>query len=267
MCVRPMVVKENIVPCGKCYQCKRQDRNNWSMRVYDEIKKGTFITLTYSDEYLPKDGKLVKKHLQDYIKRLREQIRKIAYGYNVKYFAVGEHGGKFGRSHYHIIININDIDSIKKAWKFGFVYVGKVTGASIHYCTKYLQKQIGEKKKDKERREFRLMSKGLGKLYLKRYGDYHKENLLLYRIVHGKKYTLPRYYKDRIFDKENKEYQLEVEKNVLKRLEQLKELYKGKLKGQVKKEQEEKYKKMITRFDTLEQLQQIKLLTIKNLKK
>ena len=41
---------------------------------YSVRKKGVFLTLTYNDENLPSDNSLNKKHLQNFHKRLRQQL-------------------------------------------------------------------------------------------------------------------------------------------------------------------------------------------------
>lgn len=56
-----------------------------------------FVTLTYSDEFLPKDGSLDKGHHQEFLKSLRHAI----YPRKVRYFAVGEYGARTFRPHYH----------------------------------------------------------------------------------------------------------------------------------------------------------------------
>lgn len=71
-----------------------------------------FVTLTYSDSnvvYAPipnQNGEviyevqtLVKKDVQDFIKRVRKGIKE-----KIKYFAVGEYGNKTWRPHYHLLI-------------------------------------------------------------------------------------------------------------------------------------------------------------------
>lgn len=254
MCVRPIVVKENVVPCGKCFECRKQDRNSWSIRVQHEIKEGSFITLTYDEKNVP--DRVIKKHLQDYIKRLRERIRKNDETFKLKYFGVGEYGDRFGRPHYHLITNCVDIDNIKNAWKYGIVHVGRPDNPAIHYCTKYVQKNIGKTKEKKERREFRIMSKGLGMTYINKYGEHHKNNLLMYLIKNDLKYTLPRYYKDKIFKeiKEKKEYRIEVNKNAERRLKKLCEKYENMLRKETDEKKIEKYNNYLQKFKSLELL-------------
>ena len=68
-----------LVPCGKCLACRIARRQEWSMRVIHELsgyKDAVFLTLTYSDEFLPDHGSLVVADLQKFIKRLRKQYAK-----------------------------------------------------------------------------------------------------------------------------------------------------------------------------------------------
>lgn len=89
--------------CGSCKQCIAEKANNWVIRNDYEskaYKKICFITLTYKDN--PKF--LIKKDLQDFIKRFRRRIEYHGYKEKIRYFAVGEYGTLKGRPHYHIII-------------------------------------------------------------------------------------------------------------------------------------------------------------------
>ena len=66
-----------VVPCGKCMACRVKRTMEWSVRILDEAsyyKTNTFLTLTYNDENLPKDGSLSKEEVQKYLKRLRERL-------------------------------------------------------------------------------------------------------------------------------------------------------------------------------------------------
>lgn len=116
---------------------------------YSIRKKGVFLTLTYNDENLPEDKSLQKKDLQDFHKRLRQQLiyhlvnnlrnESQYYGYTdtelrriaskslsgqLKYFACGEYGDKNGRPHYHDIIlgfsryDKDFVSAVKKSWPF-----------------------------------------------------------------------------------------------------------------------------------------------------
>lgn len=166
------------VSCGSCLACKIQKSSEWAMRLtheYSMRKKGVFLTLTYNDENLPEDKSLQKKHLQDFHKRLRQQLiyhlvnnlrnESQFYGYTdtelrkiaskklsgqLKYFACGEYGDQNGRPHYHdIILGFSRYDkefvsAVKKSWpycdwnklKFDDVF-GTVNYDSCRYVADY----------------------------------------------------------------------------------------------------------------------------------
>lgn len=264
MCVRPIVVRENVVPCGSCFECYKADRMNWSIRVQDEIKQGLFVTLTYAPEHYK--GKVDKADLKAFIKRLRERERRQNEKFRLKYFGVGEYGGRFGRGHMHLIVNTTNVNNIKASWKKGIIHIGRITGASIHYTTKYIQKNIRTKKQDKKKkhREFRLMSKGLGKNYIEKFGKHHLDNLIFYRIVDGKKYMMPRYYMNKIFDKEDKEYQKEMALQVERKLKKLQELYFGLLRKEADELKIQKFEKQIERYKSLELINSVIIKQLNN---
>lgn len=171
-------------------------------------KTAYFVTLTYSDEFIPENGLLVKEHLQNFMKRVRRD--------NVlpmKYYAVGEYGEKSLRPHYHaIMFNVRDYNIITSKWDFGFIQIGQVNDASIHYVTKYV---ITHKSQDKSKmippskikggNSFSLISKGLGKSYVDNNEKWHKSGLKSYVINNGYKQALPRYYADKMFNNDEKE--------------------------------------------------------------
>lgn len=88
--------------CGTCENCMNEKANNWLVRNYFEEKrhaKKSFITLTYEHSPLI----LVKKDLQDYIKRLRTNLDRST-GEKIKIFTAGEYGDSKKRPHFHVII-------------------------------------------------------------------------------------------------------------------------------------------------------------------
>jgi len=186
------------VPCGKCLQCKKKRRQDWGLRLEHEYlgsDSAYFITLTYGEWSVPrtKEGYLTlnKKHLQDYIKRLRnDHIKYVSKELKIpkkevknvskpiRYYAVGEYGSKTRRPHYHLLLfnyDIGNVRSIITQWKdtttglpYGNVDIGKdpktgqlggVRAKSINYVTKYMHKQFNLKT-DKRNPPFTLMSKG-----------------------------------------------------------------------------------------------------------
>ena len=160
------------LPCGKCLACKLSKAREWAIRctleasLYDD---NCFITLTYDPEHLPADGKVSKKALQDFFKRLRKIT-------NFRYFACGEYGGQFHRPHYHMIIFGWMPDDVKKGssklleklWPFGFNDVKELHFNRCQYVARYTTKKIGS-----DNGEFLMMSThpGLGTGWLNKHWD------------------------------------------------------------------------------------------------
>lgn len=151
---------------------------------------------------------LDKEHFPLFMKRYRKaHIKK--YGksdkYPIRYFAVGEYGGKTNRPHYHAIMFNVDILLVEKCWKHGYIHCGSVSEASIGYTLKYMMKEskIPMHRNDDRQKEFQLMSKGLGHGYLTdNVKEWHKNDLLnrMYcPLEDGKKIAMPRYYKLKLY--------------------------------------------------------------------
>lgn len=188
---------------------------------------------------------LSRRDLQLFFKRLRKISRKNKSRDPIRYFAAGEYGGKIGRPHYHILLFNAHHTEIRQAWttdhyvystvrlkkrnRYGQIYkkvrksekqsMGNihygdkrgVTGASIGYCLKYILKFKDYRKNpyDDSQAEFQLMSKGLGKNYLnQKMISWHKadlENRMYVNIGDGKKASMPRYYKNKIYNDKERE--------------------------------------------------------------
>jgi hypothetical protein len=184
------------------------------MRMLHELDSwpcASFITLTYSDEYLPDDLSVHKEHLQKFFKRLRKAI----YPSKIRYFACGEYGTKTQRPHYHAIVfglSLCDYDRrlVKRCWKYCDWSVpainqrafGLAEVDSIRYVAQYIDKKFtGDlataEYEDKGREPvFRLMSLGLGRQFLEK----NREQLTELQAVPYNKtlMTLPRYYLDKL---------------------------------------------------------------------
>lgn len=94
-------------PCGKCPVCLQKRANEWSLRISLEGTQHehlAFVTLTYSDEKLPPDFKLVPSHISSFIKRLRTYLGRQGFDGKIRFYGVGEYGEKRGRPHYHLVI-------------------------------------------------------------------------------------------------------------------------------------------------------------------
>lgn len=174
------------VPCGQCIGCRLERSRQWAIRCVHESKqyeRNAFITLTYSPDYLPKDGSLHKDHFQKFMKRLRKKISGVL-NEKIRFFHCGEYGevcktcnetknkckcgsGRYipaiGRPHYHACIFGFDFPDktfyserggcrlyrsvmLEELWPVGYSTVGDVTFESAAYVARYITKKInGEK--------------------------------------------------------------------------------------------------------------------------
>jgi hypothetical protein len=245
--------------------CTKARASGWSFRLVKEGEISSlslFITLTYNTDHVPvtkrgfmsldrdtfienpnyekqlkrwEQGKRKKKpkeeifkssHLTLFFKSLRKAGHK-----NVRYYAVGEYGGITWRPHYHIILFNTDIQAVLDHWKLGEVHFGTVSEASIGYTLKYISKtkKVPQHQNDDRVPEYSRMSKGIGANYLTdKMKEWHKKNLderLYVPLEDGKKAPMPRYYKDRIYNKQERghlkgvmeklAYQKEMEERLL----------------------------------------------------
>lgn len=145
------------VPCGKCIGCRLDYSRGWAIRCMHEAslyENNCFVTLTYDDEHLPKDGNLHIEDFQKFVKRLRKE----AFHDGIRYFHAGEYGGDLGRPHFHaILFNCDFADKVHASsrrgnrlyasealsalWPFGFHSIGDVTLASASYVARYCMKK------------------------------------------------------------------------------------------------------------------------------
>lgn len=202
------------LPCGKCIGCRIRRANEWGTRCMNELRgrKGpsAFITLTYDQEHLPKDGSLDKRALQLFWKRLRKA------GHHIRYFACGEYGPQTNRPHYHAVVfgywpehrvlypgnrNIPMYRSrdLEQLWPFGTSYFSPVTRENATYVAKYTLAKYDEKGQPRDFGErqppFLTMSThpGIGANYAR---DNARALVRLdgIRLRGGQLAALPRYY-------------------------------------------------------------------------
>jgi len=227
-CQTPFYKKQELVkgvetsymalPCGKCPACMRRRVSGWAFRLQkhsEQSNSAHFVTLTYNDENIKKTKNgfetLVKKDLQDFFKRLRKLTKQ-----KISYYAVGEYGDTGERPHYHIILFNANPKIVENAWSLnninlGNIHFGDVGDASIGYTLKYINKhkKIPRFNGDDRQKEFSLMSKGLGAAYItEAMKNWHTkgniENKVYLPLKDGKKAAMPRYYKDKLYDKGQK---------------------------------------------------------------
>ncbi|QCS36290.1 replication initiator protein [Capybara microvirus Cap1_SP_217] len=216
----------HYVPCGKCFACRNRIQNDWLWRLqyeHEHCKQSLFITLTYDEEHVPfkmqEDGTFClcanKKHVQDYLKRLRKHIPP----QSLRYYIVSEYGETFGRPHYHgLLFNNSDIDIvpyIDKDWPFGFTRTDITCTERMLYVTGYVLKECPVP--DGADPPWCLSSKnpaiGLGYM-TEAQEDYHNGRpYLMHR--NGRKQVMPVYYQRKFgfaktetprFDKEERQY-------------------------------------------------------------
>lgn len=251
------------VACGRCPACRVNKVRDWCFRLIEEekgCKTSYFVTLTYDTWSVPITDNgymtLRKKDLQDWMKRLRQiDNRKWKKnGWKIKdkpklvYYACGEYGSKNYRPHYHIILfNVWDIDSIVYAWRkkhnenkkdIGMIHIGQVSGKSVAYTLKYLDKTVGipKHRNDDRIKEFSVMSNNIGSRYLTdQMIMYHKSDLSRIFVENeGYMQKLPKYYVKRIYDEADmveisrkvQEYYDQKEEKLARRI---KRIYKGKV--------------------------------------
>lgn len=228
-CRSPLLVEKKghlrkiPVPCGKCPPCRKRKVDEWVLRLMEEDKvsdSAYFITLTYTPTTVPitpnKFMTLDKSDYQKFMKRLRKNHN----GKPIKYYAVGEYGDTRKRPHYHaIIFNVESPEEIEKAWTLdgeliGTVHVGNVSGNSIAYTLKYMDKgsKVPIHKRDDRLKEFALMSKGLGSSWItEAKKKFYNENLdKTYTMQNGYRKAMPRFYRDRILTEENNHKQIDI---------------------------------------------------------
>lgn len=222
------------VGCGKCNYCLKARKNDWTFRMAWELKEAKtayFVTLTYAPESVPKvtDGKfeyltLKRQDLKTFHKSMRTAHERWFRDqgldmpdYRLKYYSVGEYGTQTQRPHYHLVIfNLRPEikERIQTIWGKGHVVIGTVEGASMAYVAKYLIDNDERYKNQPIERPFSIMSKGLGEHYLSRQNrEWHKSlddepEDWRYLVINdqGHKQRIPRYYRDQLFTKEEREY-------------------------------------------------------------
>lgn len=157
------------LPCGQCIGCKLERSRMWAVRCFHEAslhQHNSYITLTYSQKYLPKDLSLKKKHFQLFMKKLRDH-RTREYGpwpkdgqdRRIRFFMCGEYGENYGRPHYHACLFNYDFPDkyhwktrngfkvwrsphLEKLWPLGNSEIGEVTFESAAYVARYITKKI-----------------------------------------------------------------------------------------------------------------------------
>jgi hypothetical protein len=228
------------LPCGRCIGCRLERARQWAVRLVHESKtheESCFVTLTYSDEFIPPLASLDVRDCQNFMKRLRERIAPK----RIRFFLAGEYGENTQRPHYHGLIfgfRFPDLQVLKKGseytlyssksldstWGLGHCSVGNVTFDSAMYCANYTTKKIVGKGSFEfyggRAPEFSLMSRrpGIGAGWFKKFrSDVYPSDEVMSRGVSTRP---PRYY-DKLLD--------EVDSSLLSKLKVKREVEADKL--------------------------------------
>lgn len=196
---RPVMVK-----CGKCIGCRASQSLDWCVRAYHESlchERNSFLTLTVEGEAEPV---LSRKVVQDFNKRLRRGDGSTrGKPVDFRFLACGEHGGIFGRAHYHMLVFGEDFREgarylygdrreyespyLQRKWGLGFVKVLSLEPGSAFYVGGDALKNFGGE-------SFLLYSKNpfLGAAWAYAfYDDLVRNNFC---TIEGTKYPVPKAY-------------------------------------------------------------------------
>lgn len=180
-----------IVPCRMCMNCRVNYTNEWKNRLIAEAQQwdeNYFVTLTYNDDHLPNNPiidqetgeaktdingepviahPLVKKHLQDFNKRVRRHWEYNDNHQGIRIYGVGEYGDQTGRPHYHEILyniplannliymgqrqrtmygktvtyNLYWSQELQNLWPHGQITIGEVNDTTCAYVAGYALKK------------------------------------------------------------------------------------------------------------------------------
>lgn len=212
---------ELILPCGNCIGCRLDRSRDWAVRCLHEAQmheRNCFITLTYDDEHLPKNGSVDVREFQLFMKKLRKK-----YGDGIRFFHCGEYGEKLSRPHYHALLFGFDFDdkvlwsvrrgtraykseSLSALWGKGMTEVGDVNYKSAAYVARYILKKVNGENADghygDKMPEYITMSRkpGIGFSWFQKFGSdvFPSDNV----VVNGVKSSVPPYY-DNLLKKNN----------------------------------------------------------------
>ena len=197
-----------LVPCGKCINCLKLRRLQWTFRLKYEFMNsftGFFLTLSEDSEHL---HPLDKRDVQLFIKCARKA------GYVFTYYSIGEYGSKHGRPHYHIMFFFKTpvdpykfFDFCKSHWTQGNIELSECNARRINYICHYHIRPKHPKNAQFSVPCFQLMSKGLGLQFMTprmlQYLQKSEDNLI--HDMEGMTIPLPRYYRKK-FDIPQKDF-------------------------------------------------------------
>mgnify|MGYP003102256155 CR=1 FL=1 len=147
-----------MIPCGKCENCLRRQRNDWFVRLERELarckaerKQAIFVTITIAPRYYNEALVNPSSFIRRWNERLRHRI-----GHSFKHaffqeFGIHPETGSEPRLHFHGFLFATDTlyNDIRSAVSdLGFIWLSKATLKRARYCVKYVTKQIEFKPED-----------------------------------------------------------------------------------------------------------------------
>lgn len=194
-----------MVPCQKCFSCLQGKKMEWSLRCMHESKKhksSLFITLTYDEICIPKDGSLNTEDITLFLKKVRSHFKYHHGKTGIKYLQAGEYGrackncgnhfkrcrcGNYvegiGRPHHHVCLfgvdfndkklsekttNMNyplyESGTLDRLWSKGIAVIGELNSKTAAYTASYITKRMGVEEDiyDGKMREYATMSRRPG---------------------------------------------------------------------------------------------------------
>jgi len=210
------------IGCGRCMECRKQKSRGWQVRLHEELRNNRrcrFVTLSFSNQALIDLEKDLDCNLNGYelenrvvtlaVRRFLERWRK-KYKTSVKHWLITELGqNATERIHLHgLIFTDASREQIEEIWQYGNTWIGDyVSERTINYIVKYITK--GDQKHKYYTPKI-LCSKGIGSNYMNRLdcklNEYReKKTNELYITRNGLKLPLPIYYRNKIYDDEQRE--------------------------------------------------------------
>lgn len=224
------------LPCGRCIGCRLARASQWATRIAHEASlysHNSFLTLTYSDAFLPSDESVSVRELQLFMKRLRKHFEPA----KIRFVGCGEYGSVTKRPHYHVILFNQGFaqdrqpwrksqsghvlfrsPTLEKLWPYGNSEIGSVTAQSGGYVARYTLKKMfgdnevsraayqrqrvneetGEVEEWSVAREFFISSRrpGIGAGWFERFkGDAFPSDFV---VLDGQKKSVPDFYRRRL---------------------------------------------------------------------
>lgn len=218
--------------CGQCIECREKKARQWQVRMAEEVKNDIhkyFLTLTFSPEglqeiykILPDGRKMDNVAAKLAMRRCLERFRK-RHGHSLRHWYVTELGHEgTERIHMHGILFTDEelkfevLEEQKDGywvnwdlWKYGKCFLGKyVSERTVNYLVKYIIK-VDEVHPDYK--AIVLCSPGIGRNFTETrtfkelYKYKPKDVKNWYRLPNGAKTILPKYYKNKAYNEDERE--------------------------------------------------------------